>query len=476
MSDQPENLPLVSSSVKAEDLFLTGTFNLTYGQLTAAMQFTRQKMAEAGLKSGDTVVTVCENSPHLIVFLIAAMAAGMVVAPVNPRLADAEVRGMLQPLAAKIILTGNDAMERNFADVPTQNPAALVNLNLPAARSGFQRLPGLQPVTIVFTSGSSGNARAAVHTFANHYYSALGSGENIPYTRGDRWLLSLPLYHVGGLAILFRTLQAGATVVLPEAAEPLPSSIAGNSVTHVSLVATQLYRLLRQPAFTHHLKAVLLGGGPVDDQMVHSAGEQHLPLFRSYGSTELSSQVATTAPGFPLDGAGRVLPYRELRIAEDGEILLRGATLFAGYLTGHGLDPARDSDGWFHSGDSGRLDSQGNLLVTGRMDNMFISGGENIHPEEIEQILRQVPGVEQAVVVAVPDAEFGQRPVAFVRCLPEVSFNENEWKEKLAGKLARFKIPKWIFTWPEMQEAGLKPNREQLRQLALILVSRQGGA
>jgi O-succinylbenzoic acid--CoA ligase len=184
--------------------------------------------------------------------------------------------------------------------------------------------------------------------------------------------------------------------------------------------------------------------------------------------TEMTSQVTTTAPDASRDelrSAGRRLPYRELQFSEDGEILVRGPTLFQGYLRQDGsLDPGVDADGWYHTRDLGYRDQDGLLHVVGRKDHLFISGGENIQPEEIEDVLLRLPGVTRAVVVPVPDAEFGERPVAFVDGVP------NERLERLAseldGRLSRFKIPDAFYPWPTDGMGSMKVDRARLQRVA----------
>ena len=326
-----------------------------------------------------------------------------------------------------------------------------------------------RPATIVFTSGSTGRPKAVLHTFGNHYYSALGSNANIALSAGDRWLLSLPLYHVGGLSINFRCLLAGAAVSLPEPEAALDRSIVEPDITHVSLVATQLRRLLQKKnQRTSGLKAVLLGGGPVPRDLLEEAIVRGIPVHTSYGLTEMASQVTSTRPGAApeeLRTSGRTLAHRAVSVAESGEILVRGETLFAGYVEGNGVERPLDAEGWFHTGDLGGFDENGNLHVKGRRDNLFISGGENVQPEEIEAALERVEGVERAIVVPVPDREFGERPAAFVQTIGELA--PQDLAEKLGETLPRFKIPVAFYGWPEGADSGgMKPDRGFFRGLA----------
>jgi O-succinylbenzoic acid--CoA ligase len=331
--------------------------------------------------------------------------------------------------------------------------------------------------TIVFSSGSTGKPKGVLHSLGNHLYSAAGSNENIPIGPGESWLLSLPIHHVSGLESLFRAFLGGGSVTVPEPEASIEKSILIPGVSHVSLVHTQLSRLLKNPAAVRsmrHLKAILVGGSAIPDQIIERSYQLDLPVYKSYGSTEMASQITTTGKGDSLErlySSGRLLRYRSLSIANDGEILVRGETLFQGYVHGNRLDNATDRRGWFHTGDIGRLDDVGYLTVLGRKDNMFISGGENIHPEEIEQALLNIKNIENAVVIPVEDEEFGMRPAAFIKYALPTFPDEIYLRKILKESLPKFKIPDYFFPWPQgMDETGLKRDRKALQTLARKLV------
>jgi O-succinylbenzoic acid--CoA ligase len=213
--------------------------------------------------------------------------------------------------------------------------------------------------------------------------------------------------------------------------------------------------LLHEDADLTGVKAVLLGGGPIPSYLVEEALAHGLPIHTSYGLTEMASQVTTTPPGAAseeLNTAGCVLPHREVSVSGEGEILVRGETLFAGYVEGERIDRPVDAAGWFHTGDLGGMDEDGHLWVRGREDNMFVSGGENVQPEEIEDALCRFEGVEEAVVVPISDEEFGARPVAFVRVAGGTPEPEM-LSRALELSLPRFKIPVSFHAWPEGAES-----------------------
>ncbi|NTW53643.1 MAG: o-succinylbenzoate--CoA ligase [Chlorobaculum sp.] len=387
-----------------------------------------------GLLLGDIVALVAPNSASLLLALMALMRMGAVAAPVNHRFPANHIEGVLARLNPAMTLDAS-ALETFVADALARTESRFT------AASDMSR-----PVSIIHTSASSGKPKAAMHSLSNHYYSAKGSAENLPFGPGDCWLLSLPLYHVGGYSMLYKCLIDGGALAVPSPDESLTESLASFPVTHLSLVPTQLYRMLRAdggPERLQRLKALLLGGSAVSEPLLREAVGEKIPLYLTYGSTEMSTQVTTSpAPVTSAEGdSGVVLTYREVAIAEDGEILVKGECLFMGYFDESGLRTGRDSDGWFHTGDMGELSEDGRLTVLGRKDSMFISGGENIHPEEIEKALCSIDGIEEAVVVPAPDVEYGMRPVAWIKVQKQGGPDDATIITSLRGTLGRLKTP-----------------------------------
>jgi O-succinylbenzoic acid--CoA ligase len=296
-----------------------------------------------------------------------------------------------------------------------------------------------QLATFLFTSGSSSTPKIACHSFGNHYYNAMGAIPPLQLEPTSRWHLSLPLFHVSGIAVLFRCFLRGAAVILDT----------DDQATHVSLVPTQLYRMLREPIQKHSLRCVLVGGAPIPPTLLDEAKAAGLPVIATYGMTEMSS-IITLSDGKPL-------PFRTMKIEKDQEIWVGGETLFKGYYVGSTVVKA-DVDGWFPTKDLGRWTEDGQLEVIGRKDRQFISGGENIQPEEIERALCSLPGIRQATVLPIEDAEFGERPVAFI----DGEATVETLREALSSRLPRFMHPVHVFPYPP--EAGLKPNLSALKQ------------
>lgn len=343
-----------------------------------------------------------------------------------------------------------------ISDLPIPGLALHAPVGFGAEAGGVgERPPG---ALAVFTSGSTGAPKAALLPWAALLASAEGVVARLDLRAGDRWLLDLPVAHVGGLGVVIRCAQAGAAMAVPYPGASVAEAVAALRPTHVSFVGTQLRRLLDTHADTSSVRAILLGGSAIPADLLRRATEAGLPVALSYGMTEMGSTVTATEPGSDLDTSGRVLPGREVRLV-DSEIQVRGATRFGGYLTPDGLSRPFDAEGWFATGDLGHLTEAGHLVVEGRRGLRFVSGGENVQPEAIERELLRLGGVVEAVVVPHEDAEFGQRPVAFVRMEhgePEAAALASALREKLPG----FMVPVAFVAWEGAK--GMKPDRQAL--------------
>lgn len=426
---------------------------ITFRELDAMVAASAAELSEIG---SSRLAFVLEKGWPYVTVLLAAIRAGLVAIPLSSRQPPAAIETMREHVGAGALISDRRDLQSSI------DPGEVISSRSTATTEAICGLD--DPATMVFTSGSTGRPKAVVHTFGNHYFSAEGSNQNIALGPGDRWLLSLPLYHVGGLAILFRCLIGRAAVYIPGADTPLHE--AATRVTHASMVATQLRRVLEAGADLD-LRAILLGGSAIPDQLIDEAHRRGLPIHTSYGLTEMASQVATTPPNASLSTlktSGFVLPHRELRIEPDGEILVRGRTRFAGYAEGAELTKPFDAGGWYATGDLGEIDGVGLLRIRGRKDNMFISGGENITPEEIEAAMRAIPGVQDAVVVPVEDKEWGHRPVAFVR-MTSAEPDPDALRAELAESLPRFMLPIAFHALPE-EKFGFKADRQALRRRA----------
>ncbi|MBD3378380.1 o-succinylbenzoate--CoA ligase [candidate division KSB1 bacterium] len=418
------------------------------------------------LKDETRIAIYAENSVEALICLQAIWHAGKIAIMVPTRWPREQIQKELLNLNCRVYFATHAKMDvSTFRHLPLSLAEHVCTDSRTLPKVGFQT-----PTTIVFTSGSTGHPKAVCHSMANHFFSALGSQANIPFGSSDRWLLCLPHYHIGGLAIFMRALFSGGSV-------HVGSLENAQGITHLSAVATMMIKWLDHPDWAKKLKplkAILLGGSAIPPSLVERCVALQLAIHTSYGNSEMASQIATTPPGADLETlqtSGYVLPYGKMTFSQEGELWVRGKTLFLGYVQGARLDPARNEQGWFCTGDKGFMDEHQRVHIIGRSDNIFISGGENISAQEIEHVLSALPFVKECVVVAVQDVLYGQRPVAFIRTAPDVRWDENTIKKQLKTKLAKFKIPDRIWDWPDVN-TFMKPDRKKFETIARERVER----
>ncbi len=358
----------------------------TYAELDAAVDRCARRLRALGVGEGARVATTLPPSLLFCELVHALPRLGAALVPLNTRLPATEQQR--QARAAGALFTVDrplDGMEAEIAPRREVDPAAVH--------------------TVLFTSGTSGAPKPVALTIANQEASARASAGAIGSERTDRWLCPLPLFHVGGLAILIRCARAQTTALLHErfSTGRVVTALAEGEVTLVSLVPTMLRRLReagldKAPA----LRSLILGGGPISPDLLEWARESAITVRCTYGMTETCSQVVVTEPW---EAAGPPVPGAELRAGADGEILVRGEMVAPDALA---------ADGWLHTGDRGRLDRRGHLHVEGRSEDLIITGGEKVSPPAVEAVLLAHPAIRDAAVAGAPSAEWGEAVTAFV--------------------------------------------------------------
>jgi len=424
----------------------------------------------AGIRTGDRVALFMATDWRLLVLITGIMRAGAIACPISTRLPRESVLQQLKQMDCTTIIAYLDAERADtLPGISVLKPDQLLATPEISARD-VPRINLDAPILMLFTSGTSGTPRPVVLSYGNLYYNAHGANVNIKLHSNDRWLLNLPMYHVSGLGIMFRCLLAGASVVIPDARESLLQSLLRYRPSHVSVVPSQLSDLLAESEAKQitGVRVFLVGGSPAEPSMLEQCRNMQWPVYRTYGMTEMGSQITTmppdASPVIRVSTSGKILRHRKMAISPEGEILVRGPCLFLGYWESGNVELPLDSEGWFHTGDLGHIDADGFLHVAGRMDFLIISAGENIQPEEVENCLLQLDGVEKALVVPRAHPKYGQRPVAFVKA---DEIKKKEWTEAMARKIAPFKIPDEFYPWPdELIGDALKPSRKQLAQYA----------
>ena len=329
-------------------------------------------------------VLVERATPRLVELLAAALdGSGPAIAPLDAGLPRARLAGLIDAL-------GPDSVQDTEG--------------VTSARSGPHEGVAEGTAVVVGTSGSTGVPKGVELSAAALRHSARASLDRVGARPGERWLCCLPVTHVAGLAVLVRSLVGGTEPVLAERADA--ETVAASGCAHISLVPTQLQRLLLQagahgPTPLAGFSSVLLGGAAAPSGLLEAGRDAGVPVVTTYGMTETCG--GCVYDGLPLDGV-------RAEVRDDGRIWITGPVLFSGYLGG----PRAPADGWFRTGDLGRLDAEGRLTVRGRADDVITTGGHKVVPGEVAAALRSCPGVREVAVVGQPDPEWGERVVAVV--------------------------------------------------------------
>jgi O-succinylbenzoic acid--CoA ligase len=338
--------------------------------------------------------------------------------------------------------------------------------------------PARRIALLIATSGSSGQPKAVMLTHANLDASARCSASRTPLRPGDRWLICLPLFHIGGFAILSRCARAGATAV-PHCrfdAEEVLASLRREQISHLSLVPTMLAQLLDAssappPAALRH---VLVGGSTLLPTLADRARNLGWPIQPTYGMSETASQVATLATlprGWRAGNVGTPLPGLEVALDSRQRLKVRGPVVMAGYANpdltpGDGLE-----EGWFVTPDLAEISPEGNLTIVGRADHAIMTGGKKVHPAEIEKALSQCPGVVDVMVTGTPEPEWGETVTALFRG-PSCEQGLLAWAREHLPSSWRPRAAFRVMTLPQLSNG--KPDRSRLRILAARLAAEAG--
>jgi len=413
---------------------------LTYAELDGAADAVAGIVAGSGLGDG-AVAFWGVRDPAIVAALWGIPRAGSTAVPIDPRLPPAEAMRLTRDAG----VTGLWAVPDGGIDrlLVRRGSTDHVGWGPPHPDARF----------VVFTSGSEGVHKGVVITGANVTASVTGSRARLGNGPDDPWLCVLPLFHIGGLSIPWRQAEAGAPIVLEAMFDADRTAGMLQRVAYTSLVPTMLRRVLETGAAEGG--RVLVGGGPIDRPLLERSVAAGVVALQTYGMTETTSQVCTVGPDDGVEAfgtAGRPITGAEIRITRDGaavgvgtegRIEVRGPMVSPGYLGG----PVRARDDWFVTGDLGVVDSDGRLTVSGRADDIIMTGGENVHPVMVERALRAHPGVADVKVFGVPDQEWGRRVVAEV-VLDGVTISDlADWAR---SRLSAAAIPKEWRVVPEV--------------------------
>ncbi|RAP38930.1 hypothetical protein DID80_01710 [Candidatus Marinamargulisbacteria bacterium SCGC AAA071-K20] len=426
---------------------------VTYFQLNRLINTISNQLLEKNVQKGSVIIITSNDYYFSLVCTWALFRLGAIAFSLNHRFSDKIIYSYFQETKALCVLSNEENRYKQQFKLSFDSVSTLTDDPVP-------RLSLNQIATYLLTSGSTGTSKIAVHSFGSFYSNARLSTTFMGLNNESKYLFNLPMYHVSGLSIVFRALLNAATLLF-STNKNVSKLIETAQVTHLSLVETQLLRLLEDKKANYtFLKAVLLGGSSISQGTIDKALERKLPILQSYGLTEASSQVFTKN----LQTHSTIFTC-EIKI-ENKQISIKGVPLFLGYYENGLITLPLDEDGYFRTKDLGELSQESHLKVNGRADNCFISGGENISPEEIEMHMLKLPGIKKVIVVPRKDAKFQYCPVAFVDSDELNPTNTQSWKTLLLKDMPNYKIPKEIFPWPTLTDSTRsKINRSDFSKL-----------
>ncbi|UOQ94203.1 o-succinylbenzoate--CoA ligase [Halobacillus shinanisalinarum] len=457
--------------------------SISYSELREESRKLAKGLMKKGVKSGDHVAILSGSRIEFPVCVHALSYVGAVIVCLNMRLSPEELAFQLTDADVTWFIVDPEFVEKGHKAMQstTLNEDHIVTMDrLPKAEDSIYLNDHLcldDVFTMMYTSGTTGKPKAVMHTYGNHWFSAVASALNLGLSASDKWLVCLPLFHIGGFSILMKNVIYGMPIRMLDRfdAKVINNGIRHHGVTIVSVVTVMLQRLmkdLQENSYPASFRCVLLGGGPVPKPLLHKASEKSIPVFQTYGMTETSSQIVTLSPSEALrklGSAGKALAPATLKIFVDGriakpyetgEIHVKGPMVSSGYYKkGH-----QEAE-YLATGDAGYLDEEGFLYVVDRVKDMIISGGENIYPAEVESVLIGIEGVEEVAVTGMVDDEWGEVPAAFIVKKEGTDISFEKMATYCRDHLAPYKIPKQLFIISQLpRNASNKIVRRKLFQ------------
>jgi acyl-CoA synthetase (AMP-forming)/AMP-acid ligase II len=430
--------------------------DLDNGQFLIAVQRAAASLRGRGVSAGDVVAIMLPNTANFIVSMFAAWRLGAAVTPVNPSLRPAEVTYQIADAGAKLLIV--DKAPAFDAGVPAVETDQLDN-GVPGADAPDEGDDGL--ALLIYTSGTTGRPKGVMLDHANLDAMCNGVIDAFKLTGADHSLLILPLFHVNGIVVgTLSPLLAGgrATVAGRFRPESFFDRIERSRPTYFSAVPTIYTMLCGLPASvkpdTSSVRFAICGAAPASVELLDAFESRYgIPIIEGYGLSEGS--CASTVN--PLDGqrkpgtVGLPVPGQTIRVVDmdgcavpdgqPGEVVIKGPNVMRGYLNRPEETANTVVDGWLHTGDVGRFDEDGYLVLVDRAKDMIIRGGENIYPREIEAVAHQLPQIAEAAVVGRANALYGEEPVLFASLHPGQTLDADAIRAHLSDSLSKYKLP-----------------------------------
>ena len=459
LKQNPSSKAIISSSVI-----------YTFDELRQKVLNTASYLKNQNIFSGDIVGIIGYNDIDFVINILALWQLSAVPVPLNIRLTETEINEQITSAKCSLVLSQKEFSERvkitgkKIIEYPfeIENDISFI---------GSQEIKVSDPAVIIFTSGSTSKSKGIILSFNSLYNSALMSNQLLRYTRSDRWLASLPFYHIGGFSIITRSLLFGIPLIIPDSLslKDLTESLNKWQPTFISLVAVQLKKIVDAEVLPNpELKNCLVGGGFSDYELIRKAVELGWPLNIVYGSTETSSFVSALLKDeiiFKPNSVGRAVPTNkififdsegnELKPFEVGEIVVQSNALMSGYID-ESETKRVVKNRFYYTGDIGFLDEDGYLFIEGRKNYLISTGGENVNPTEVEKVLLQHPLIAEAAVFPLTDQEWGEIIAAAVVLKNKMAqLSYDELKKFLHDRISGFKIPKKIFFEDQLPKTEL---------------------
>ncbi len=439
-----------------------GNTRWTFHELDQAANRAWSLLVQAGAQWGDRIAWIGFPTSDAVALVHGVLRLGAILVPLDPKLTLAEIEVRLKDAEPRLILYDPKAIRydlqafKEIPVVPLSTMARIEAHHAPVPNIELNRICAL-----IYTSGTTSQPKGALLRTGNFFWSAVFGGLHMGTDPKDRWLFVMPLFHVSGLSIIFRSVIHGSAIVMrsPFEANSAMNAMIEEQVSLASLVPTMLWRLLDHGLSGRavpDLRMILLGGAGASPDLIERGRQSGLPIVPTYGLTETCSQVVTGLVPWedePPGSAGRPIFPTEIRIVDKdghdlpvgqtGEILVSGPTVFAGYWKQETVSANTLQQGWLHTRDVGMLTNTGWVFIKDRLSDMIIRGAENIAPTEIENALSSHPAVTEAAVVGIPDEEWGEQIVAVLVTVDDTI--PHDLTTFLQTRLARYKIPTAYF-------------------------------